>query len=254
MKIILAHGVLGFGQLLPPPFQLIDYFHGVKRYLEGRPEIEEVFVPSVGFVESVAVRGEELAEYIAAVPGPVHIIAHSMGGLDAREAIARHPAETAGVRSLVTIGTPHRGSEVADAIVLRRGPLAGHIPPLFVPWLEDLSPALSDLTTERGAHFDDSTEDRHGLTYLEIAGDASLAIHETLLFSLASRFAETTGIRNDGMVTIDSAKRQRHALFDIWPFDHAGEVGWSGDILFDPHLPHYGRIVEELQRRTTPRT
>lgn len=251
MKIILAHGVLGFGQLLPPPFQLIDYFHGVKAHLKARTDVEDVFAPSVGAIDSIEMRGKALAAYIGRIPGPVHIIAHSMGGLDAREAIAKSPVETAHVRSLVTIGTPHRGSEVADAIVLRRGPLAGRIPPLFVPWLEAFAPALRDLTTEHGASFDDDTADRpHDVTYLEIAGDAALATHETLLFSLASQFAETTGKRNDGMVTTDSARRKRNALFDVWPFDHAGEVGWSVEVLSNPHLPYYDKIVDELRRHT----
>lgn len=251
MKIFLAHGVLGFGELLPFPFPAIDYFNGVKRHLEARSDVERVFAPSVAAVGSIETRAAELARRIAEVPGPVHIIAHSMGGLDARQAIARHPAETARVLSLTTIGTPHRGSEVADAIVLERGPLAGRIPPLFVPWLESLAPALRDLTTERGAHFDDATEDRpEGLTYREIAGDASRASHESLLFQLAETFGEITGKKNDGMVTFESAKRKRHDLFDTWPFDHAGEVGWSLDLLSMPHLQRYDRIVDELASHT----
>lgn len=146
---------------------------------------------------------------------------------------------------------------MADAIVLQRGPLAGHIPPLFIPWLESVAPALRDLTTERGAHFDDTTEDRRGLTYLEIAGDASRAPHESLLFQLAAKFGEITGKKNDGVVTVDSAKRtlpgsppRPRDLFDTWPFDHAGEVGWSLDLLLMSHLPKYDEIVDELQRRT----
>jgi triacylglycerol lipase len=249
VKIFLAHGVLGFGKLLPVlpfPFPTIDYFNGVKRHLEARPDVEEVFAPSVDAVGSVETRSVQLARRIAAVPGPVHIIAHSMGGLDARQAIATHPVETARVRSLTTIGTPHRGSEVADAIVLKRGPLAGHIPPLFIPWLEFLAPALPDLTTERGAHFDDTTHDRDGLTYLEVAGDASQASHESLLFQLAEKFGETTGTKNDGVVTVESAKRTPRDLFDTWPFDHAGEVGWSLDLLLMPHLERYDKIVDEL--------
>jgi len=252
VKIFLAHGVLGFGKLLPElpfPFPAVDYFNGVKRHLEARDDVEEVFAPSVDAVGSVETRSAELARRIAAVPGPVHIIAHSMGGLDARRAIAAHPVETAHVRSLTTIGTPHRGSEVADAIVLRRGPLAGRIPPLFIPWLEFLAPALPDLTTERGAHFDDATHDRDGIVYLEIAGDAARAPHESLLFQLAERFGETTGTINDGVVTLDSAKRGPRDLFDTWHFDHAGEVGWSLDLLTMPHLPKYDDIVDELQKR-----
>ena len=64
-------------------------------------------------------RGEQLAAAILRqVPGAEreHIIAHSMGGLDARHAIAHVPGLAGRVATLVTIGTPHRGSPVADAI------------------------------------------------------------------------------------------------------------------------------------------
>jgi triacylglycerol lipase len=44
---------------------------------------------------------------------PVHLIAHSMGGLEARLAIHRY-GYGAEVLSLTTIGTPHRGTPVAD--------------------------------------------------------------------------------------------------------------------------------------------
>lgn len=89
MKIFLAHGVLGFGELLPfsLPFPTVEYFNGVKRHLEARPDVEQVFAPSVFAIGSIETRGAELARAVAAVPGPVHIIAHSMGGLDARHAI-----------------------------------------------------------------------------------------------------------------------------------------------------------------------
>ena len=54
---------------------------------------------------------------------PLHVIAHSMGGLDARYAIRNVPQVADRVKTLVTIGTPHRGSPVADAVVARTGPL-----------------------------------------------------------------------------------------------------------------------------------
>src|SRR5207248_7006465 len=51
----------------------------------------------------------------------VDIIAHSLGGLDARYALA-HCGLAKRVRSLVTIGTPHRGTPLAD--LATEGPLA----------------------------------------------------------------------------------------------------------------------------------
>ena len=55
--------------------------------------------------------GAELAARLAAVPGPVHLVGHSMGGLVARMALARLPPHK--VRRLILLGTPNRGSFAA---------------------------------------------------------------------------------------------------------------------------------------------
>ena len=120
MKIVLAHGVLGFGEVIPGNLQRVKYFNEVKEHLEERFPGTEVFEPDVDFKGSIETRGQQLADAIRGIGEPVHIIAHSMGGLDARWAMAKRPDETKNVLSLVTVGTPHRGSEVADAIVARR--------------------------------------------------------------------------------------------------------------------------------------
>lgn len=255
MKIVLAHGVLGFGEVIPGNLQAVNYFNGVKEHIEERFPDTEVFAPGVDFKGSTAKRGQQLAEAIRDIGGDVHVIAHSMGGLDARWAIANRPVETKGVRTLVTIGTPHRGSEVADAIVERRPPLFAALPSFVVTQLQELGPALVDLTTARGADFDDKTADRPGVTYLEIAGDAAHAGHESLLFQVAAMLGHITGQPNDGVVTLASATRKGRRLFAVWPFDHGGEIGWTLDVLVPAflrprkHLPLYDAIVEEIHRR-----
>ena len=65
--------------------------------------------PATNFAGSLSARAGDLKARLHAVPSSetIHIIAHSMGGLDARFAISR--LGLAGkVVSLVTIGTPHR--------------------------------------------------------------------------------------------------------------------------------------------------
>lgn len=255
MKIVLAHGVLGFGSVIPGNLQRVNYFNEVKEHLEERFPGTEVFTPTVDFKGSIETRGQQLATAIRDLREPVHVIAHSMGGLDARWAIKNRPDETKNVLSLVTIGTPHRGSEVADAIAERKPPLFSVLPAFMIAQLEALGPALQDLTTARGAKFDDATDDRQGITYLEIAGDASHAGHESLLFQVAAMIGHMTGQPNDGVVTAASATRKGRRLFAVWPFDHGGEIGWTLDVLIPAflrprkHLPLYDAVVEELHRR-----
>ncbi len=82
----------------------------------------EVHRPRVPAVGSVVVRAEKLAAAVRALPArKVNLIAHSMGGLDARYAICQLGLADR-VASLTTIGTPHLGTPLADlgTSVLRR--------------------------------------------------------------------------------------------------------------------------------------
>jgi triacylglycerol lipase len=205
--IALAHGVLGFGNPAGVPI-FANYFNGVAAHL--RSAGHTVIAPQVNPVGTVVQRGEQLA---AAIVGQlprdqrIHVIAHSMGGLDARHAIT-HVADVAErVATLVTIGTPHRGSPVADAIASRTEPLLEHIPRFIVDQLQRNAGALRDLTTAIGTRFDDATPDVPGVRYIEVAGDASLGGQELLLFRLSAAIGQLTG----ESTTESSPGRQRFA-------------------------------------------
>lgn len=229
-NIVLAHGILGFDKLLPGPLPSPHYFNGVAAHLTNKGHrVIEAKVDAIGSVEH---RGNQLAEILKnAMPGePLHIIAHSMGGLDARHAITNRKDIVTRVKTLVTIGTPHRGSPVADAIMRNTGSLFQAIPPLLVGQLKNSGEALRDLTIQKSEPRDESTLDREGVRYIEVAGDASKAHHESLLFQMAAEIGELSpGIVNDGVVTESSALRNKpgHQHLENWPVDHAGEIGWS---------------------------
>ena len=91
---------------------------------------------------------------------PLHVIAHSMGGWtrDMRFGTCAGVAER--VKTLVTIGTPHRGSPVADAVVAHTGPLFVQVPKPLVALLETNAGGLRDLTTTVAIQFDESTPER----------------------------------------------------------------------------------------------
>src|SRR6185437_1575711 len=116
-----------------------------------------VIAPSVATIGSIQERGNQLAGVLRdAGSGPKHIIAHSMGGLDARHAITNRKDIVQGVKTLVTIGTPHRGSPVADAVVNAAGPLINEIPAFILGILRRNTGAFNDLTTTRCIPFDES--------------------------------------------------------------------------------------------------
>jgi triacylglycerol lipase len=225
--IVLVHGVLGFGNPLNLPL-FANYFNGVATHF--RRAGHDVVTPQVNPIGSIPQRGEQLAAAIRRLGQPVHVIAHSMGGLDARHAITHVFGAPEPVRTLITIGTPHFGSPVADAIANPTDPLFAHIPAVLLLQLQRNAGALHDLTTAAAKEFDETTHDVPGVTYINVAGDASQGSHELLLFHLAAVIGRLKGETNDGVVTKSSALHPRHKhLNHDWPVDHAGEVGWSLD-------------------------
>ena len=114
---------------------MVDYFPGICERLEAAGN--RVFVPCVSPTSAVADRARDLKRFIEQnVPtGPLHLVGHSMGGLDARYMITKLGMDSR-VRSLTTIGTPHRGTAFADWGIRHFGSvltpflgLAGHSPP-----------------------------------------------------------------------------------------------------------------------------
>ncbi len=108
LPIVLAHGYLGFGALGP-----LNYFNKVASILQAAGATQ-VFAPDVPPKGTLQDRSAQLAQ---AIDGrfqnqKVHVIAHSMGGLDARYLIGHGAANIA---SLTTLGTPFRGTLAADA-------------------------------------------------------------------------------------------------------------------------------------------
>ncbi len=256
MNILLVHGVLGFGRLPSlVGIPVVRYFNGVAGHLGARHRVLE---PSLNPIGSVAERGDQLAREIERLPlGPgeqIHVIAHSMGGLDARHAIGKVGDRVAG---LATIGTPHRGSPVADALVNRTGPLVGRLP----TWLADAfhGTALRDLTTDVATAAMAATADAPGVGYVDVAGDASRGSWTLALFHVAAAIGGITGEVNDGVVTRNSALCPGHRHLPDWPVDHAGEIGWGYEFplptswplagLWPPARAHFARydvIVKAL--------
>lgn len=251
MKIILAHGVLGFDAIGP-----FHYFNGVAEHIEGAfPNLVTVRTARVDAVGGVPQRAAELASFIAneARTEKVHVFAHSMGGLDMRYALSHNLSGIAGrVATLVTIGTPHLGSEVADKI--ESGNVApaeiAHLP--FMAQLRIGQPALHDLTTRVATQRDSETHDVRGVRYLYVAGDMTQpGAHRSVAFQSIARVFELAA-PNDGVVTLHSATRGgTRQPVAVWPTDHAGEVGWNFDRLLPigvplsdrSHLPRYEQLV-----------
>ena len=114
--IVLSHGIAPFGR---PE----TYFKGIAVHLRALGY--DAYHTKVSFARSLKERATDLAMEIrrilfASDSERVHIVAHSMGGLDARYAIAQLGMDKH-VASLTTIGTPHAGTPFADWGVAHKG-------------------------------------------------------------------------------------------------------------------------------------
>ena len=110
LPIVLAHGYLGFSSLGP-----FHYFNTVQSVLSSAGATD-ILAPIVSPKACIADRSAQLA---AAITGQyqnrkVHVIAHSMGGLDARVLIQQRNVNIA---TLTTLGTPFRGTLAADIAI-----------------------------------------------------------------------------------------------------------------------------------------
>jgi hypothetical protein len=144
--VLLVPGFFGFNK-----FGELAYFSGVARAITdsfarmGKRAVvsEVVTLPT----SSIRQRAARVLEAIAAVatsnPGPIHIVGHSTGGLDARLAIAPTaslPTETRfeqyeRIRTLVTVCCPHFGTPVATFFTSAMGKPLLNLMARYFMWL-----------------------------------------------------------------------------------------------------------------------
>lgn len=242
--IVLAHGLLGFSQIRVFKTKSVSYFREIPEFLER--EGNRVIRTDVPPTRSVVSRGHALKESILKQLGdePFHLIAHSMGGLDARYMIT-HLGMDKQTITLTTIGTPHRGTVIADRLVDRgeRLGLANLMKYLQVP-----VEAFYDLRSSVCADFNIQTPNSPNVRYFSVIG---IKQRKDMLFALrftSDILAKDEG-PNDGLVSSYSARWGEWET--IWDCDHASQIGWVGTREKSPALSFsvqegYQEILQQL--------
>jgi triacylglycerol lipase len=216
--IVLAHGLFGFDQIGLGRLTIASYFRGIPESL--RAAGNRVLVTKVPPIAGIEARARRLGEQIAtAFPDePVHLIGHSMGGLDARLLVS-DPAWSRRVLSLTTIGTPHLGSSIADFAQLRAGRIYRLLAKLGIDHRGFL-----DVTQRNARAFNESVVTPEGLPCFSIAGNPTLDAVCWPLHRLYLALTELEG-PNDGLVSVESALAFGTPL-PLWPVDHFRQVNW----------------------------
>jgi triacylglycerol lipase len=252
MNLVFAAGVL-----VPQHLHGLDYFRGLR---DAFPQASFPQTPIVGGIKQ---RADALAAQIARdfppEAGPIHVVAHSMGGLDSRCMLSENLfglATPGRVATLSTISTPHQGSPIADLLV-GAAPEGEGVRPFVYQLLRrafgelGLSvDALGDLTTGGTAVFNATHPDVAHIAYRSYAGSGleSIALGGAHLY-LETISQSDEARANDGLVTKESA---RWGAFDDapWPTDHFGEIGYSLNAprlesRFD-HLSAFRTVVQQV--------
>jgi pimeloyl-ACP methyl ester carboxylesterase len=132
-RILLAHGLLGFKKIGSVP-----YFNGVPNCFDKGCEFITPQVDPAGTIKDRAGQLEDAIRHSVPTnelkPGVgIHIVAHSMGGLDARYLISKQGLNRASwFASVTTISTPHHGSQLADIITGEQPLKLGDFKPLEI--------------------------------------------------------------------------------------------------------------------------
>jgi triacylglycerol lipase len=239
--IVLVPGLLGFDRIEVAGRTIHRYFPGIPEFLESVGNRVLVARPSP--TDGVARRAVELGQLLDKELGnePVHIIAHSMGGLDARYLISCLDMASR-VLSLTTIGTPHRGSPFADWGVR-------HLDRVLSPVFDFLGlprQAFYDLTTDACRTFNETVVDAPGVRYFSVAGrhHGRWDRPEWLLPFSIVQAAEGD---NDGMVSVASATYGEAC--EVWDADHVGLVSWLNPLaegVWDDRSRRFAALVGRL--------
>lgn len=236
--IVLVHGLLGFDKIDALGTTLFNYFPGIPEVMTAAGN--RVLIPFLTPTGGIEQRAKELKDFILkhSPNDPVHLIAHSLGGLDSRSMISCHDMADK-VLTLTTLGTPHRGTSFADWGVSR---FARIVRPLLdtigMPYQ-----AFYDLRRENCKAFNEKVQDAPGVRYFSVAGkhDGHFLMPEWLLpYNIVMKHEGD----NDGIVSVASATYGEHV--DIWDGDHVHLVNW-----YHP-VTHYRGIRRDPAERYGP--
>lgn len=219
----------------------LEYWFGIREALEAKgTKVMVAKVPGFGSIEE---RSDKLNEFISREVSllrderkdnvynerrssqksfkekgekmKVNLIAHSMGGLDARFLISKLEKQNYEVVSLTTVTTPHRGSEMADYVMDLSKTLPDQVKP---------PPSFRQLTTEHMKEFNKEVTDDPKVSYFSYGAQFNPAWYN--VFYASWSIINSRGGANDGMVSVESSKWGTY-LGTLMNVDHLDLINWT---------------------------
>lgn len=238
--ILLCHGYGGFSMLIKPS-PVHDSCMRLRSY--GI----EAFAPNIVPYSSISIRAEQWAERIIQLKQQygyekMNVIAHSMGGLDMREAIS-NLGVSGSVASLTTIASPHRGTSLADIALTAPELLKDKLNELM-NWLgenilpgskSDAAAAVEQLTPNYVQNeFNPNTPDQSEVAYFSVTAAVGKGTNQPLnpIYRLQNQLIYQREGMNDSFVTISSG---------LW-----------GEHLGTKHISHLEQIDIQVSKERKP--
>ncbi|HTU91703.1 MAG TPA: hypothetical protein VMF69_16590 [Gemmataceae bacterium] len=243
--VVFCHGMLAMTMLRMQVPEDANYFSHLQPFLRERG-IEALY-PNVEPTGGVAARAEQLRDLIRHwTDEPINLVAHSMGGLDARYLIA-HLGMANRVASLTTIAAPHRGTTVADWFCLN---YRQRVPLLLALEAFGINvDGFRDCRTDVCRPFNECTPDAPGVRYFSYTASVPSSRISPLLRRAWNILTPAEG-PNDGLVSARSAVWGE--VIGTLSVDHFAQ---TPDGLFVRPGEHfdavnfYSRLVEDLAHR-----
>ncbi len=250
--VVLMHGFGLFASL-----RRRGHLHDEAMHLRRRGV--RAYAPNVAPYTTTRDRAEQWAQRLEHVlrearADEVCLVAHSMGGLDARYLISRMGWHEH-VAALVTVATPHRGTSVASFTLDQPARVRAWIADLAdwmgVQVLEDATAdflqAITELTPEHvRTRFNPATPDHPDVRYWSYAGRAGkgtdVPVNPFLLLQ-NRRLYEREGV-NDGYVSIESARWG--TFLGTIDADHSRQIGLVPGLGQAPEMHAFYRSIAQL--------
>jgi triacylglycerol lipase len=243
--VVFCHGMLAMTTIRMQLPEDLNCFSALRGFLQERGF--RALFPQVAPTSGIVARARQLREQILRwTDEPVNIIAHSMGGLDARYLIT-HLEMADRVRSLTTIATPHRGTCLVDWFIQN---FRNRVPLLLAMEAMGVNvDGFRDCLRSACQTFNARTPDLQGVRYFSYCGAVPFS-RVTPMLRRAWNLLNALEGPNDGMVSVESARWGE--CLGVLNADHFAQT--PDRIFVRPGedfdaLGFYFRLLEDLARR-----
>ena len=240
--IVLAHGLFGFSRIGIGPLTLTSYFRGIPQALRDAGNRVSGHARAPDRVDRLPRPAARLSHPDKLPDEPVHVIGHSMGG-STPAGCSPSPAGAKRILSLMTIGSPHQGTIIADFAKLKVGRIFRL---LSAPGIDHRG--CLDVTRRAARHFHRMYPQPDDLPCFSLAGEPTAEDVAWPLHRLFEALQEMEGFeRRAGSRRIGPRLRRAAAVVAARPPapDELADAGRdAGSEHSVPAL--YGRIVDNL--------